>query len=61
MMLRLYVPLRRDHEFVDRIDKSVQRVTGWDLRDAKQLPKERVCLSFPQTHVEFFFLHTFGC
>ena len=34
------------HKFVDKIDKSVLR---------------SLFGTFPQTHIGFFFLHTFGC
>ena len=42
------------HEFADRRDNSAQKVTVWHH-------KGQICLSFPQSHVRFFFLHTFGC
>ena len=49
---------------MDRIDNSVPRVTAWHPKalpsDAKQWPKGQICLSYPQTHVGFFFLHTLG-
>ena len=58
MILRIY------HEFVDRIDNPVMRVTVWHQEaqpcDAKQCPEAQVCLSYPQTIVGFFFLHTSG-
>ena len=44
------------NEFVDRMDKSVPRVTVWH-----QAPLRQICLSFPKTYVVVFFLHTFGC
>ena len=57
--------IRIHHKFVDRIDNSVPRVTVLHHEalpsDAKQWPEGQNCLSYPQTHVGFFFLHTFGC
>ena len=57
--------IRIYHMFVDRIGKSFPRVAVWHhkalLSDGKQRPKGQFCLSFPQTQVGFFFLHTFGC
>ena len=44
--------IRIYHEFVDRTDNSVTRVFVWHHNALR--------LSFPQTHVGFFFLHTLG-
>ena len=56
--------IRIYHEFVDRIDNSVPRVTAWHHEalpsDAKQRPEGQICLSCPRTHDRFFFLHTLG-
>ena len=53
------VNIRMYHEFVDRINNSVWRVTVWHhkalLSDAK-LTEGQICLSLPQTHVGFFFI-----
>ena len=55
------VCIRIQHEFVDRIDTSLPRITVWHHQalssDAKQLPEEKSCLSFSQTHAGFFSLH----
>ena len=57
--------IRINHVLVDSLDNSVSRVTAWRHEalqsDAKQLPKGQNCLSYLQTRVGFFFLHTFGC
>ena len=49
------------HEFVDRIDNSVPRVTAWHHEAlpsvAKQRPEGQNCLAYPQTHIGLFFLH----
>ena len=42
--------IRIYHEFVDRIDNSVPKVT----------PEGQICQLYPQTYVGFFFLHTLG-
>ena len=51
-------------DFLDRIDNSVPRVTAWHHEalpsDAKQWYEEQSCLSYPQAHIGFFFLHTLG-
>ena len=44
------------------IGNSVLSVTAWHQEalssDAKQWPEGKICLSYPQMHVGFFFLHT---
>ena len=37
---------------MNKVEKFIRRVTG---------SEGQICLSFPQTHIGFFFLHSFGC
>ena len=48
--------MRIYHEFGDRIDNLVPRVTAAVLPNSD--PRDRFVLSYPQTRVGFFFLHT---
>ena len=56
---------RIPHAFVDRIDKSVPRVTVWhhsaEPRDAKQWPSGQNCLSYSQTHDRFLYYKNIQC
>ena len=56
--------IRLYHESMDRIDKSVPVVTVLHHEalpsDVKQCPEGHICLSFPQAHVGFIFLHFLG-
>ena len=49
-LLKQYTRERIQHAFVDRIDKSVPRVTVWhhsaEPGDGKQRPSEQNCLSY---------------
>ena len=53
-------PIRIHHDLLDRIDNSVMRVTVCRHK-APAVIGGTEYLSFPQTHVGFFFLHAFGC
>ena len=61
----MYARKQFHHEFEEKIDKSVLRVTVWhhseEPCDAKKWPSRQNCLSYRQTHDIFLYDYDLHC